>query len=183
MANCSQSLADCGAPYFGGIAVGAVSHATVFQIGARTLRWMIEKQIAVLWTQHACSRVEGNTRGSAAQNPNAPSATASAGATIPRVLRLRSRSSHEAVPSVGDRDQFFAPIGPYAHDYEQTQPVLGAVGVGQPHVDIHPVGPDIDVVHPRQIPTRPVGMLALPRHGEPVDRRGRQPGVGAEEPR
>jgi hypothetical protein len=46
---------------------------------------------AILWNQHRCSRVVGNTSRSADQNPSAPSPTARTGARRPR--RLQSRTS------------------------------------------------------------------------------------------
>ncbi len=55
--------------------------------------------LAVLCTQHRCSRVAGNTSARAAQNPRAPSPTATAGAVMPRFFRSRSTSAHESVDS------------------------------------------------------------------------------------
>ncbi len=83
--------------------------------------------------------------------------------------------------AVGDRDQLLASIEPYAHDHEQTQPVGVPLSVGQAHIDVDPINPHVDIVDARQVADRPVGVLGLPRGREPVDRRGRQASVRAEE--
>jgi hypothetical protein len=47
--------------------------------------------LAVLWTQHRCSRVSPNTLRRAAQKPNAPSPIASVGPSAkPRAFRSNS---------------------------------------------------------------------------------------------
>ena len=55
--------------------------------------------MAILWNQHRCSRVSGNTSRSAPQNPSAPSPIASTGARMPRRLQSRSRSAQDSVAS------------------------------------------------------------------------------------
>ena len=55
--------------------------------------------MATLCTQHRCSVVSGHTVRSAAQNPRAPSPTATIGAGMPRRLRSRSRSAQLSVDS------------------------------------------------------------------------------------
>ncbi len=55
--------------------------------------------MATLCTQQRCSLVSGHTVRSAAQNPSAPSPTATIGARMPRRLRSRSRSAQDSVDS------------------------------------------------------------------------------------
>lgn len=78
--------------------------------------------------------------------------------------------------AVGQRDQLLRPVGAHTDDHEAAEPVLF-----QADVEVHPVRPEIDVVDARQVPLGPLGVLGLPGNCQPVDRRGRQPGLGAEE--
>ncbi len=70
--------------------------------------------LAVLCTQQRCSRVSGNTSARAAQNPRAPSPTATTGAVIPRCLRSRSTSAHESVDSRYPSEQARSSLEPSA---------------------------------------------------------------------
>ncbi len=55
-------------------------------------------------------------------------------------------------------------------------------GFGHPQdVEVHPVGPEVDVVDAREVPGRPLLVLDLPRLAQPPDRRRAQSGLGPEE--
>ena len=60
--------------------------------------------------------------------------------------RLRSRSTSATGPGrfalpVGDRDQFFGPVSPHAHDDQDTE-----TGLLKADVEVDSVGPQVDVV-------------------------------------
>jgi hypothetical protein len=55
--------------------------------------------LAETWNQQRCSAVSGKTSRTAAQNPRAPSPTASTGARIPRRLQSLSRLAQDSVDS------------------------------------------------------------------------------------
>jgi len=55
--------------------------------------------------------------------------------------------------TVDDRAQLLGAVEAYADDDQQTQRVAGALGVGQPHVDVDTVGPHVHIVHRRKVPT------------------------------
>lgn len=78
--------------------------------------------------------------------------------------------------AVGQRHQLFRAVGTHPDDHERAEPVLV-----QADVEVDPVGPEVDVVETREIAAGPLGVLGLPGLGEPVDRRGGQSGLGAEE--
>jgi len=135
--------------------------------------------LAVLWTQQRWVRVAGNTSRSAAHSPRAPSPTASTGAGMPRRRRSRSSSAHDWVDPaqpVGDRDQLLGPVAADPDDDQGAQPLLG-----EPDVDVHPVGPHLEVVPIGQAVGHERLPLGLPRHRQPGDHRRRQPGRGPQE--
>ena len=109
-------------------------------------------------TSNAARGSRGNTSRSAPQNPSAPSPTASTGARMPRRRQSRSRSAHDSVGlavTVGQRDQLLAAVGAHPDHHQQAQ-----LGLLQAHVDMDAVGPQVHVVHARQVP---LGERLLPR--------------------
>jgi hypothetical protein len=87
----------------------AWSLSSAFQISARAFFapgcadfGNAESTFAVLRNQHLWARVSGKTSPRAAQNPSAPSPTASTEARIPRRLASRSRSA-QALRTPGSR--------------------------------------------------------------------------------
>jgi len=68
----------------------------------------------ILWNQHRCSVVAGNTSRTAFQNPSAPSPTASTGARIPRRLQSRSRSAQDSDDSRKPSDKAISSLWPSA---------------------------------------------------------------------
>ena len=69
------------------------------------------RTFAILWNQHRCSLVCGNTSRSAAQNPNAPWPVANTEARIPRRRQPRSRSTQDSVDSRSPSINARAPSG------------------------------------------------------------------------
>ena len=92
-------------------------------------------------------------------------AHAAAGAIAQQV---RPRLRRLAVP-ISEGDQLLAAVGADADHDQQAQLVLL-----QPDVHVDPVGPQVDVVHPGQVPLGEGTLLRLPGFGEPGDHRRRQ---------
>jgi hypothetical protein len=78
--------------------------------------------------------------------------------------------------AVGQRDELLAAIRPHPDQHQQTQLVLL-----ETDVDVDPVGPQVDVVHPRQVPGGEAALLGLPGLGQSGDHRRGQPGRAAQE--
>jgi len=122
--------------------------------------------------------VPGKTWRSAAQNPSAPSPVASRGAKAPGLEAAQQLGPGlgRLPVAVGQCHQLLRAVGAHADDHERAQAVLF-----EAHVEVDAVHPPVDKVDTREVALRPLRVLGLPRFGEPGDRRGRQPGLGAEE--
>ena len=77
--------------------------------------------------------------------------------------QLRPRLGRLTQP-VGDRDQLLGPVGPHPDDDQGAQPLLG-----QADVEVHPVGPHIDVVPIGQAAGHKRLPVGLPLAGQPGD--------------
>jgi hypothetical protein len=78
--------------------------------------------------------------------------------------------------TLGERDEFLTAVHAYPDQHEQARLYLV-----EAHVEVHAVGPEVDVVGGRQVPVAERAGLVLPLHGEPGDRGSGQARAGAEE--
>jgi len=62
--------------------------------------------------------------------------------------------------AIGQRDELLAAVGPHAEEHQQAQLVLL-----EADVDVDAVGPQVDVVHPGQVPASERLLLGLPGLG------------------
>jgi hypothetical protein len=98
---------------------------------------------------------------------------------MPRRRRSPSSSAHDSVDPaqpIGDRDQLFGPVGAHPDDDQGGQPLLS-----EPDVEVHPIGPHIDIVPIGQAAGHERLPLSLPLGRQPGDHRRRQPGRGPKE--
>jgi hypothetical protein len=71
---------------------------------------------------------------------------------------------------VGQRDQLLRAVRAHAREHQQAHPLLL-----ETDVDVHPVGPHVDVVRPGRVAVAERAGLVLPLRGQPGDRRRREP--------
>lgn len=77
---------------------------------------------------------------------------------------------------ISQGDQFFAAIDAHTDHHQTAQPSFV-----QPHAEVHPIGPHVDIVGLGQVAVGESPLLILPLRGQPGHDRGRQPGGRAEE--
>jgi len=100
--------------------------------------------LAILWNQHRCSRVSGNTSRTAAQKPSAPSPMASTRAAMPRRLHERSKSAHDWVDSRWPSSSVISSLVPSARtpDHHQQAHLV----LLEADLEVDPVDPHVHVV-------------------------------------
>jgi hypothetical protein len=89
-----------------------------------------------------------------------------------RAVTQQIRPRLDRLPiAISQGDELFAAVGAHPDQHQQAQLVLF-----EADVDVDAVGPEVDVVHARQIPLREGALLGLPGLGQLGDHRRGQPG-------
>jgi len=98
-------------------------------------------------------------------------------ATLQVAQRLHPRQLAFALAVVHGHQLFLA-VFQRSHDHQHAGPLLG-----EPHVEVDAVGPEVDVAPLAQVAAVPLLELVLPRRLEPADRGRREPGRALAEDR
>src|SRR5947208_10929869 len=117
--------------------------------------------LAVLCTQQRCSRVFGQTSPAAFQNPSAPSAMTSRGATVePAPLQIEQQIApivRALAGAIGEADQFLAAFRRRADQHEDALLFVFEAGF-----EMDAISPAVAVALGRQIALLPRAVLVEP---------------------
>jgi hypothetical protein len=129
--------------------------------------------LAVLWTQHLWWRAPGKTSSRADQKPRGGVADRQLGRFgHPSLLEIEQQALPRklafALP-VEDADHLLGPVGKGSHDHQHAGPV-----VGEAHVEVDAVGPEVDVVPAAEIARVPLLEVGDPALCQTRDVAGRE---------